>query len=164
MLSSDSLAKFNKSLLIIRIIYFAFIILLAIYLYISNIIIELHHGSFEGFTKFKEVELFKNILYITSILTVVVIFILWRFLYDPSKIPLIPTSTTNIDEILRALISGSILIFALCKSIVLYGFVLFLIGGMLIEFYFLAGASFILLLICFPKRAKWEEVIDRILK
>ncbi len=159
MLDPASQTKLNKSLLTIRIVYFACLISLAIYLFITNIIIELHHGSFESFTKSKEVNLVKNILYLISGLTVVVILILQRFLSNPNKIPLIPTSTTNIDEILRALTSGSILIFALCETVALYGLVLFLIAGLLKGFYFLLGLSFVLLLICFPKREKWEEIV-----
>jgi hypothetical protein len=163
MLEQNSKAKFNKALLITRIVHLAFILSLIVYLYISNIIIKLHYGFFAGFVKFKEVDLLKNILYLVSALTVMVIFILCRFLATPNKIPLIPTSTTDIDEILRALTSANILIFALCASPVLYGFVLFLLDGMLIEFYFLTGLSFILLIICFPKRHKWEKTINNIL-
>lgn len=154
MLDPVSETKLNKSLLTVRIIYFALVISLAIYLFIPHIIIELHHNSFEGFDKFKEVDLLKNILYLISGLTVIIILILRRFL-------VIPLITTNIDEILRALTSGSIFIFALCESIVLYGLVLFLIAGLLGEFYFLAGLSFVLFLICFPKRQKWEEIVNQ---
>jgi hypothetical protein len=163
MLAPDSQIKLNKALLIIWIIHFAFILSLIIYLYVSNIVIELHHGRFEGFVEFKEVDLLKNILYLVSALIVLIIFILRRFLATPNKIPLIPTSTTDIDEILRALISANILIFALCSTPVLYGFMLFLLDGILREFYFLVAVSFILLIICFPKRHKWEEIINKIL-
>lgn len=161
MLDPVSETKLNKSLLTVRIIYFACVISLVIYLFIPHIIIELHHGSFEGFANFKEVDLLKNILYLISGLTIVIVLILRRFLSNPNKIPLISISTTNIDEILRALISGSIFIFALCEAVTLYGLVLFLIAGLLGEFYFLGGVSFILFLICFPRRQKWEETVNQ---
>jgi len=160
MLAPDSEPKLNKSILTIRIIYFAFISSLVIYLIIPHLIIKLHHGFLKGFAMFEKVYLLKNILYLISILTAVIIFILQRFLSNPNKILLTPGST-NIDEILKALTSGSIIIFALCESIALYGLVLFLIAGLLKEFYFLIGLSFILLIMCFPKRQKWEEIINQ---
>ncbi|MEW6607801.1 MAG: hypothetical protein AB1414_10185 [bacterium] len=158
MLEPTSQTKLNKSLLTIRIIYFANILSLVIYLFIPNI---LHHFSFEGLVKFKEIDWLKNILYLISALTVVVILIVKRFLDNPGKIPLTPES--KIDEIIRPLISGNILIFALCETIALYGLVLFLIGSLLGEFYFLIGLSFVLFLICFPKQEKWEKIVSQFL-
>lgn len=149
MVNSDSQPKVNKALLTTRIVYFAFIVSLVIYLFMPNIIIKLEHGNFDGFVKFKEINLLKNILYLFSGLTVVVILILRRFLTN------LPTST--VDEMLKGLMSGHIVLFALSESPVIYGLVLFLIGGMVREYYFLVGLSFVLLLICFPNRAQWER-------
>ncbi|MEW6620029.1 MAG: hypothetical protein AB1422_11965 [bacterium] len=158
MLEPTSKTKFNHALLTIRIVYFANILSLIIYLFIPNI---LHHFSFEGLVKFKEFDWLKNILYLISALTIVVILILKRFLDNSGKIPL--TSESKIDEIIRPLISGNILIFALCETIALYGLVLFLIGSLLGEFYFLIGLSFVLFLICFPKQEKWQKIVNQFL-
>ncbi|MDI6736675.1 MAG: hypothetical protein QME42_10890 [bacterium] len=151
MLDSNLQLKLNKSLLTTRIVYFAFMVSLVIYLFIPNIIIKLEHGNFDGFARFKEVDLLKNIIYLISGLTVVVVLVLRRFLTN------LPTST--VDEILKGLISGNIVLFALSESPVIYGLVLFIIAGMLKEFYFSIGLSFVLLLICFPNRTQWEEIM-----
>jgi len=157
MLDSSSESKLNQSLFTIRIIYFAFIISLSILLFIPNITL---HSYIGGLAKFKEVDYrLKNILYLLSFLTGGIILILRRFLDNPNKIPLIPKS--SFDEILKPLISGKIVLFTLCGTMALYGFVLFLITGKLGEFYFLAGVSFILLLLCFPKREKWEKIVNQ---
>ncbi|MFH1563369.1 MAG: hypothetical protein ABIF11_08150 [Nitrospirota bacterium] len=154
MLDLSSQPKFNKALLTIRIVYFAFIISLAMYLFIPNIIIKLGNGNFEGLANFKEADLLKNMLYLISGLTVVVILILRRFLTNPHKMP-----ASTVNELLKGLISGNTVIFVLCETLALYGLVLFSIAGMLKEFYFLVGLSFILLFICFPNRAQWEESV-----
>jgi len=159
MLEQSFKSKLNQSLFTIRLVYFAFIISLAILFFIPKIISPICIG---GLARFKQVDYgLKNILYFVFILTGVVILILNRFLDNPKKIPLIPKS--NLEEILRPLISGKILLFTLCETMALYGFVLLLINGRLGEFYFLVGVSFILFLICFPKRGKWEKIVNQFL-
>ena len=55
------------------------------------------------------------------------------------------------------LVTISIIIFALCESIVIYGFVLFLVNGARQEFYLFFFLSLIAFAIHFPRYERWQE-------
>ncbi len=55
------------------------------------------------------------------------------------------------------LVTVSIIAFALCESIVIYGFVLFLMNGARQEFYLFFFLSLIAFAIHFPRYERWQE-------
>ncbi len=55
------------------------------------------------------------------------------------------------------LIAASMISFALCESIAIYGLVLFLMNGARSEFYLFLGLSFVALAIHFPRLERWQE-------
>jgi hypothetical protein len=55
------------------------------------------------------------------------------------------------------LVASSIITFALCESIVIYGIVLFLVNGARQEFYFFFFLSLIAFAVHFPRYERWQE-------
>jgi hypothetical protein len=60
------------------------------------------------------------------------------------------------------LVSASIISFALCESIAIYGFVLFLINGARKEFYLFFFLSLMAFAIHFPRYERWQEWSQKI--
>jgi F0F1-type ATP synthase membrane subunit c/vacuolar-type H+-ATPase subunit K len=58
---------------------------------------------------------------------------------------------------IQKLLSMTILTYALCESVAIYGLILFLIGGRRFDFYSLVILSLIFFAIYFPRYAQWEE-------
>jgi F0F1-type ATP synthase membrane subunit c/vacuolar-type H+-ATPase subunit K len=62
---------------------------------------------------------------------------------------------------IQKLFSLSILTYALCESVAIYGLILFLIGGKRFDFYSLMILSLIFFAITFPRYAQWEEWLKK---
>lgn len=59
------------------------------------------------------------------------------------------------------LVTISVITFALCESIVIYGFVLFLMNGARQEFYLFFFLSLIAFAIHFPRYERWQEWVQK---
>jgi len=66
------------------------------------------------------------------------------------------SSTSSVSSYQR-LISASMVSFALCESIAVYGLVLFLLNGRLRELYLFIFISLVSFVIHFPRYGRWEE-------
>jgi len=66
------------------------------------------------------------------------------------------TSTSSVSSYQR-LLSASMVSFALCESIAVYGLVLFLLNGGLRELYLFIFISLVSFVIHFPRYERWEE-------
>jgi F0F1-type ATP synthase membrane subunit c/vacuolar-type H+-ATPase subunit K len=62
---------------------------------------------------------------------------------------------------IQKLLSMTILTYALCESVAIYGLILFLIGGRRFDFYSLMILSLIFFAIYFPRYAQWEEWLQK---
>jgi len=58
---------------------------------------------------------------------------------------------------IQKLLSMTILTYALCESVAIYGLILFLVGGRRFDFYSFMILSLIFFAIYFPRYAQWEE-------
>jgi ABC-type uncharacterized transport system permease subunit len=85
----------------------------------------------------------------------IVEFLLIRFLR--SRMISGPSSQAKIQK----LFSLSILTYALCESVAIYGLILFLIGGRRFDFYSLMILSLIFFAIYFPRYTQWEEWLQK---
>ena len=66
-------------------------------------------------------------------------------------------SFQTVEEFIKKLQSYSIVIFALCESIAVYGLALALMTKNMNDYYWLGGLSLIAFIYMFPKYEKWEE-------
>ena len=55
------------------------------------------------------------------------------------------------------LLGATVVSFALCESLAIYGLVLFFLTGGTLDFFILLGCSFILFVLNFPRYSSWEE-------
>jgi F0F1-type ATP synthase membrane subunit c/vacuolar-type H+-ATPase subunit K len=62
---------------------------------------------------------------------------------------------------IQKLFNMTIITYALCESIAIYGLILFLIGGRRFDFYSLMILSLIFFAIYFPRYAQWEEWLKK---
>lgn len=67
-----------------------------------------------------------------------------------------PTDKGNIT-VSQRLLTTTIIVFALCESIAIYGLVLFILGGQRQDLYLLAGLALILMYIFFPRFEDWKS-------
>ena len=65
-------------------------------------------------------------------------------------------ATTNLPEPVARLLTASMISFALCESIAIYGLVLFLINGGRPEFYLFLLIALAAFAIHFPRYARWQ--------
>jgi hypothetical protein len=63
----------------------------------------------------------------------------------------------NASHRARGLFTVSVVVLALCLAVVIYGLVLFLIGGRGLDFYTFAFVSLLAMAVHFPRLAQWEE-------
>jgi len=66
-------------------------------------------------------------------------------------------ATANLPEPVMRLLTASMISFALCESIAIYGLVLFLINGGRPEFYLFLLIALAAFAIHFPRYARWQE-------
>jgi hypothetical protein len=84
-----------------------------------------------------------------------------RWLFDPAAI-VRRARGGNLPEILSAISSNQILIFAVAEVPVILGLALYFVGGYLTDFYVMAGVSLIGFGCAFPSTADWEAALIRI--
>lgn len=122
--------------------------------------IKINYKSFKGFSPFPEVEILRYIFFGITIAEFFLIgfikkFILSREVTDENN----PNQRAFSPRIQR-LLTTAIVTYAICESIALYGFVLFLIGGSSFDFYIFMVISFIFYVGYFPRYLQWEEYLS----
>jgi uncharacterized RDD family membrane protein YckC len=65
---------------------------------------------------------------------------------------------------IQRLLILSIITYAFCESIAIFGLILFLMGGNSLDFYFFAGLSLMFYFIFFPRYYQWEEYLSQLNK
>lgn len=123
-------------------------------------LIKKQNAPFGGFSPMPEV--IGKLRYVLLGVVVVEFFVI-RFLNKlmlSGKAPLrsSPTAGPFTSEVQR-LISASIVTFALCESVAIYGVVLFLIQGNTSDFYLFLALSLFYFIVYFPRYGNWEEWI-----
>jgi len=61
------------------------------------------------------------------------------------------------EQIIEGLLTMSLITYALCESIVVYGLIFFFLGGSAMDFYSFLVLWFIACIIYFPRYGQWEE-------
>jgi len=60
----------------------------------------------------------------------------------------------------QKLFTAAIVSLAFCESVAIYGLVLFIIGGISLDFYLFAFLSLIFFAVYFPRYSRWEEWVN----
>jgi membrane protein implicated in regulation of membrane protease activity len=60
----------------------------------------------------------------------------------------------------KQLFAASIMTYALCYTIIVYGFVLFFISGVTMNFYIFMGIALLFFVLFRPQYSQWEERIE----
>ena len=68
-----------------------------------------------------------------------------------------PSSPAKIQK----LFSMTIITYALCESVAIYGLILFFVGGRRFDFYTFLIVSFIFFAVYFPRYGRWEEWLKK---
>lgn len=69
-------------------------------------------------------------------------------------------TNTNFKNILKRLITSSIVTFALCELIAILGLVEYIITGIKMDLYLMVFLSFVFFIVHFPKKLHWEAYIN----
>lgn len=122
-------------------------------LFIYAVMIELIRGQlrpFAGFARFPDLEMLRYLFFGLALLQIALIETLRRTLLriGPSD---------DGQTLIRKLGTSAVVTYALCEVPAIYGLVLFFLGGLYRDSYLLLAYSLALLLIYFPRYARWEE-------
>jgi hypothetical protein len=125
-------------------------------LLIYAVVVEImknHQAFFSGLVTFHDMRILRYIFYGLSIANVLILRIIRGILLRKSPID-------DHCALITKLQKASILSTALCEGPALYGFILFLLGGMRRDFYFLLIVSLFLLFMYFPRRKNWQAWLE----
>lgn len=121
-------------------------------LIIYAIVFEIIRRKFAPFTGFGGISDMTLIRYLFYGIVVVNIFVI-RFLRN---MIVRKSSTDDIQSLIRKLLRSAVITAALCEVPALLGLLIFLLAGSIRDFYQLAGLSFILVFLHFPRYGNWE--------
>ncbi len=130
-----------------RIIAVAMILSLLIYALIAELI-RMQNAPFRGFVDFPQWPVLRWVLLAIALIYAGLIPVLRRALLAPRTGGPAPG---------RRLQTASIVTFALCESVGVYGLVIFLISGSVADFYLFLVLSLALFGVWFPRRDRWED-------
>jgi len=121
--------------------------------YIVVAVIESRNEQFSGYAPVPQ-NVFTILRYVLLGMTAVEFFII-RVLNTAMLSAKIPNASAAAP--ISLLMSASVVTFALCESVAVYGLVLFLIQGSTTDFYLFLMISLLFFTVYFPKYSKWEE-------
>lgn len=124
-------------------------------LIIYAIVVEIIRRQFAPFTGFggiSDVSVIRYIFYGIVVINVFIIRVLRNLILRKS-------SSDDTQNIIRNLLRSAVVTAALCEVPALLGLLLFLLVGSIRDFYQLAGLSFILVFLHFPRYGNWEAWI-----
>jgi F0F1-type ATP synthase membrane subunit c/vacuolar-type H+-ATPase subunit K len=138
----DELAKACRTA---QVIGGALIVSLGVYAFVVNQI-QRTHAPFGGFAPGVPHDLLRWILAAVALATLGLVRVLQRTLLANAALPLV-----------RRLQSAGVVGLALCESVAIYGFVLFMVAGRASDFYVFTALALIGFVLYFPRLQTWEE-------
>ncbi len=148
----DDLKKAHK---VVSLIAVAMIVCLFIYLLIGEMI-RIQFKPFSGFVQlphFKILLILRYFFYVYAFLSIVIMKILQQVLLKK-------TLQDDLGNLIKKLYTSSIIVCAIGEIPAIAGLLLFLVGGLYRDFYFLLFLSLFLELVYFPKYSKWKEWVQ----
>lgn len=130
-------------------------ILMIIHLLIYIVIVELikiNYTPFKGFSDFPQVDNLKYLLLGVAVADFGFIYFIRRIIVTKLQ-----EGDLQREEIVGRFLILSLIIYALCESIAIYGLILFLIAGNSLNFYTFLILCLVCLGIYFPRYGQWEK-------
>jgi len=153
---NDDLRKAYRMTAVIGLVMIASLVVYAVVIEL----IKKQNAPFGGFSPMPDVI---STLRYTLLGVVVVEFFMIRLLNTlmlSGKAPLRSSPTTiPFSPAVQRLVVASIVTYALCESVAIYGLVLFLIQGNTGDFYLFLAVSLFYFIVYFPRYGNWEEWI-----
>lgn len=115
-------------------------------------IIRRQFAPFAGFAVISDISVLRYLFYGIVVINIFVI----RFLRN---LTLRKSSSADTQILIRRLLRSAVITAALCEVPALLGLILFLLVGSIRDFYQMAGLSFILVFLHFPRYGIWEAWI-----
>ena len=110
---------------------------------------------------FAAVDWLRYPLYVLGMAACVAVVVTRRRLFDPENV-VRRARGQNLPEVLSALSSSQVLVFAVGEIPVILGLALYFVGGYLLDFYILAGLSAVAFALAYPSAVEWHQVLVRI--
>lgn len=144
----------------VRVVYGAMVGSILVYWIVVQVIRKVGQIP-RGRDVFAAVDWLRYPLYVMGIAACVAIVVMRRRLFDPASV-IRRARGRNLPELLSALSSSQVLVFAVGEIPVILGMALYFVGGYLFDFYFLAAWSIVAFAFAFPSAREWEQALKRI--
>jgi hypothetical protein len=157
----DAIRRRLRSVLApLRVVYGAMVGSILVYWIVVQVIRKVGQIP-RGRDIFATVDWLRYPLYVLGIAACVAVLVTRRWLFDPEGV-IRRAREQNLPEVLSALSSNQVLIFAVGEIPVILGLALYFVGGYLLDFYLLAGLSALAFALAYPSAVEWEQVLIRI--
>jgi hypothetical protein len=157
----DAIRRRLRSVLApLRVVYGAMVGSILVYWIVVQVIRKVGQIP-RGRDIFAAVDWLRYPLYVLGIAACVAVLVTRRRLFDPEGV-IRRAREQNLPEVLSALSSNQVLIFAVGEIPVILGLALYFVGGYLLDFYLLAGLSALAFALAYPSAVEWEQVLIRI--
>jgi len=110
---------------------------------------------------FTAVDSMRYPLYVLGAAACVAVVVMRRRVLDPRRV-IGRARGQNLPEILAALTSGQVMVFALGEVPAILGLALYFVGGYLVDFYVLAALSLVSFAMAYPSAGEWEQALLRL--
>ncbi len=141
----------------LRVVYGAMIGSILVYWIVVQVIRKIGQIP-QGRDLFAAVDWLRYPLYVLGMAACVAIPVMRRRLFATGSL-LHRARGHGLPDILSGLSSSQILVFAIAEIPVILGLALYFVGGYLLDFYILAGLSFLGFALAFPSGADWEAAL-----
>lgn len=142
----------------LRVVYGAMVASILVYLIVVQLIRKVGQIP-RGRDIFAAVDWLRYPLYVLAAVACVAVFGLRRWLFQPEGL-LRRAAGKALPEVLSALSSNQVLVFAVAEVPVVFGLALYFVGGYLVDFYLMAGVSIIAFVLAFPSAREWEDALQ----
>jgi len=144
----------------LRVVYGAMVGSILVYWIVVQVIRKVGQIP-RGRDVFAAVDWLRYPLYVLGIAACAAVLVTRRRLFDPESV-IRRARGQNLPEVLSALSSNQVLVFAVGEVPVILGLALYFVGGYLLDFYILAGLSAVAFVLAYPSAVEWEQVLIRI--
>ncbi len=141
----------------LRVVYAAMVASILVYLAVVQVIRKVGQIP-RGRDIFAAVDWLRYPLYVLGLAACVAVLGLrhWLFRADGLRRR---AAGRGLPEVLSALSSHQVLVFAVAEVPVVFGLALYFVGGYLVDFYLMAGLSVLAFALAFPSSRDWEEAL-----
>jgi len=144
----------------LRVVYGAMVGSILVYWIVVQVIRKVGQIP-RGRDVFAAVDWLRYPLYFLGVAACVAVLVARRRLFDPDRV-VRRALGENLPEVLSALSSNQVLVFAAGEVPVILGLALYFVGGYLLDFYIMAGLSAVAFALAYPSAVEWEQILIRI--